>query len=67
MSVITNTYTVDDYTAEVFDDNTVKLSKNGIVFDAPGPWGDHEGARSWAEAIIGAYATGQISSPNTSS
>jgi len=26
------------------------------VFDRPGPWGDHEGARAWAELIVAKYA-----------
>lgn len=54
MAVVTHTYTSGAYTARVFDDNMVELEKNGVVFDRPGPWGDHEGARQWAELIVGA-------------
>jgi len=56
MSIITHTYTQDAYTARVFDDNYVEVETQGIVFDRPGPWSTHEGARSWAEAIVAKYA-----------
>ena len=52
--IVTHTYTAGRYTARVFDDNMVELEKNGVVFDRPGPWGDHEGARQWAELIVNA-------------
>lgn len=53
--MMTHTYTAGVYTAEVFDDFYVEVSKNGVVFDRPGPWGDHEGARAWAELIVNHY------------
>lgn len=55
--MITHTYTEGAYTAEVTDDNYVEVKKNGVLVDRPGPWGDHEGARQWAEAIVGKLAT----------
>lgn len=57
MSIVTHTYTQGEYTARVFDDCFVEVDRNGIVFDRPGPWGDHEGARQWAELIVAKYAT----------
>jgi len=56
MSIITHTYTQDAYTARVFDDNYVEVETQGIVFDRPGPWSTHEGARAWAELIVAKYA-----------
>lgn len=56
MSLVTHTYTAGAYTARVFDDNYVEVETNGIVFDRPGPWGNHEGARQWAELIVAYYA-----------
>lgn len=56
MSVVTHTYTEGAYTARVFDNCCVEVETNGIVFDRPGPWGDHEGARAWAELIVAKYA-----------
>jgi hypothetical protein len=56
MSLVTHTYTEGAYTARVFDNCCVEVETNGIVFDRPGPWGDHEGARAWAELIVAKYA-----------
>lgn len=56
MSIITHTYIQGAYTARVFDNCYVEVETNGIVFDRPGPWGDHEGARQWAELIVAKYA-----------
>lgn len=60
------TFTQGEYTAEVTDDHKVKVTKDGILFDHPGPWADHDSAAQWAEAIVGAYATGQIPTPTIS-
>lgn len=51
--MVTHTYTAGAYKAEVTADFFVKVYKNDILIDNPGPWGDHEGARHWAEAIVG--------------
>ena len=56
MSLITHTYTAGAYTARVTADHYVEVETDGIVFDRPGPWGDHEGARQWAELIVAKYA-----------
>ena len=56
MSIITHTYTEGAYTARVFDNCYVEVETDGLVFDRPGPWGDHEGARQWAELIVAKYA-----------
>jgi len=64
MSLITHTYTAESFTAEVTDDNFVQIKKDGTLIDNPGPWGDHEGARLWAEAIVGKLAT-QLTASST--
>lgn len=46
------TYTQGAYTAQVTDDFYVELSKNGLIIDRPGPWGDLEGADQWAQIIV---------------
>jgi hypothetical protein len=56
MSLIIHTYSAGAYTARVFDDCFVEVETEGVVFDRPGPWGDQEGARSWAELIVAKYA-----------
>ena len=55
MSTITHTYTAGRYTARVYDDHMVEVDKDDVTFDRPGPWGDHEGARQWAELIVNKY------------
>jgi hypothetical protein len=56
MSLITHTYTQGAYTARVFADHYVEVETEGVVFDRPGPWSTHEGARQWAELIVAKYA-----------
>lgn len=51
--MVTHTYTAGVYKAEVTDDNYAIVYKNDIMIDKPGPWGTHEGARQWAELIVG--------------
>ena len=53
--MITHTYTAGRYKAEVTDDNKVAVYADDVLIDNPGPWGDHEGARAWAEVIVGHY------------
>lgn len=50
---ITHIYSVGKYRSEVQDNNYVKIFCDDTLIDNPGPWGDHEGARSWAETIVG--------------
>lgn len=56
MSLVTHTYTAGAYTARVTADNYVEIETEGFIFDRPGPWSTHEGARQWAEAIVAHYA-----------
>ena len=56
MSIVTHTYTAGAYTARVTADHYVEVETEGFIFDRPGPWRDHEGARQWAEMIVGKYA-----------
>lgn len=55
--MIIHTFTAGNFRAEIYDDNKVKVFKNDLLIDYPGPWGDVEGAKQWAEAIIGHYAS----------
>lgn len=55
--MITHTYTAGRYKAEVHDDNMVSVYADDILIDRPGPWGDLEGARAWAELIVGHHHT----------
>ena len=56
MSLITHTFTAGAYTARVTADNYVEIETDGVVFNRPGPWGDNEGARQYAELIVAKYA-----------
>jgi hypothetical protein len=56
MPVLIDTFTAGNYTARVFDNATVEIETDGVIFDRPGPWGTVEGAAQWAEAIVGKYA-----------
>jgi hypothetical protein len=56
MALITHTYTEGPYTARVFDNCYVEVETEGLIFDRPGPWSTHEGARQWAELIVAKYA-----------
>ena len=56
MPVLIDTFTAGDYTARVFDNATVEVETDGVIFDRPGPWGTVEGAAQWAEAIVAKYA-----------
>jgi hypothetical protein len=51
-----NTYTDGIYTATVTDDNYVEVTRNGVLFNRPGPWADRESAIAWAE-LVPAYYT----------
>jgi|DEB0MinimDraft_3_1074331.scaffolds.fasta_scaffold395041_1 hypothetical protein len=51
-----NTYTHGIYTATVTDDNHVEVTKNGVLFNRPGPWADQQGADTWAQ-VAPAYYT----------
>lgn len=39
-------------------DHTVTVKIDGIVVDNPGPWGDHEGAQAWADAMLASLQAG---------
>ena len=54
--MITHTFIAGDYKAEVFDNNMVKVYFQDILIDNPGPWGDHNGAKQWAELIVNKYS-----------
>jgi hypothetical protein len=56
MALIVHTFTSGAYTARVTADAYVEVETEGFVFDRPGPWGDVEGARAWAELIVAKYA-----------
>ena len=58
--MITHTFTGGDYKAEVNDDFTVAVYLNDNLIDRPGPWGDHEGARQWAELIVNKYHADEL-------
>lgn len=58
--IVTHTYTAGRYTARVYDDHMVELDRDGTVIDRPGPWGDHEGARQWAELIVNKYHADEL-------
>lgn len=53
--MVTDTYKQGRYTAKVTDDFYVELEADDVLFDRPGPWGDYEGARQWAQLIVGKY------------
>lgn len=55
--MLIETFTAGDYRAEVYDTNMVKVYKADILIDNPGPWGDIDGAKLWAQTIVGHYAT----------
>ena len=57
MSIAIESFSANEYSSTVYDDNTVEISKDGIVIDKCGPWGDIDGALAWANAIVGKYAT----------
>ena len=65
MSIIIDSFSANEYTSTVFDDNTVEVRKDGIVVDKCGPWGDTDGAISWASAIVGKYAAVGLPKPSS--
>lgn len=52
-----NIYKHAEFEATVTETNYVEVRKNGVLIDNPGPWGDYEGARAWAEVIVGKLAS----------
>lgn len=63
MSTAIESFSANEYSSTVYDDNTVEVRKDGIVIDKCGPWGDIDGALLWASAIVGKYATFGLPQP----